>query len=54
MGETCGCGCDHEMDKPVQYVCDGCEGECSCSTIGFDELPNTTPYCCGAPMKRIK
>jgi hypothetical protein len=50
MCETCGC---KASDKPVQYKCE-CGDDCSCAIIEFDEEPNATPYCCGAPMKRIK
>ena len=50
MDETCGCG---HADKPVQYECD-CGDGCSCKIIEFDEVPNTVPYCCGEPMKRVK
>jgi hypothetical protein len=50
MGETCGCT---PVDKPVQYKCE-CEDDCSCNIIEFDEEPQSVPYCCGAPMKRVK
>jgi len=50
MCKTCGCAAG---DKPVQYKCE-CGDECSCAVIGFDEEPKAVPYCCGAPMKRVK
>jgi hypothetical protein len=51
--ECVSCGCEPTA-KPVQYKCD-C-GDCGdmCSIIGFDSEPQAAPYCCGAPMKRIK
>lgn len=50
MCETCGCSVE---DKPVQYKCE-CSDDCSCNIIEFDKEPDTAPYCCGAPMKRVK
>jgi len=52
MCENCGC---ENAGKPVQYKCDCTHDECNCdSIIEFDTVPNTTPYCCGVPMKRVK
>ncbi|MDG6228509.1 MAG: hypothetical protein QCH96_00925 [Candidatus Thermoplasmatota archaeon] len=52
MCNSCGCEAD---DKPVQYKCDCNDEDCNCdSIIGFDEVPNNKPYCCGVPMKRTK
>jgi len=48
MAEKCGC---EPTGKSVQYKCSSCE---DCCIIEFDEVPNTTPYCCGKPMNRIK
>jgi hypothetical protein len=47
------CGCEL-AGKPVQYKCD-C-GDCgdACSIIEFDSEPQSVPYCCGEPMKRVK
>jgi hypothetical protein len=50
MCENCGCSAP---EKPVQYKCE-CGDECACGTIEFDEEPKSVPYCCGAPMKRVK
>jgi len=53
MANECTCGCDHGGDMPVQYECD-CGG-CDCGTIvGFQEVPDVEPHCCGKPMKRVK
>jgi hypothetical protein len=51
MCRNCGC---KGSDKPVQYECQCEEDDCSCGIIEFNEEPNTPPYCCGVPMKRIK
>jgi hypothetical protein len=51
MCKDCGC---RISDKPIQYQCQCEEDECDCSIIEFDEEPKAIPYCCGAPMKRIK
>ena len=52
MCKSCGC---EAIGKPVQYMCDCKDEECSCdSIIEFDEVPKTIPYCCGVPMKRVK
>ena len=50
MCKACGC---KDSGKPVQFKCD-CDDDCSCTIIEFDEEPKAVPYCCGAPMKRIK
>ncbi|UCE37713.1 MAG: hypothetical protein JSW00_00235 [Thermoplasmata archaeon] len=50
MCETCGCSVP---EKPVVYKCD-CGDDCACGVIEFDEEPKSVPYCCGAPMKRVK
>ncbi len=48
------CGCEHQ-NMNIQYKCD-CESEkCDCnSIIEFEQEPQSTPHCCGKPMKRIK
>jgi hypothetical protein len=47
MCKSCGC---EELGKPVQYMCDCIDKECSCdSIIEFDEVPKTISYCCGDP-----
>jgi hypothetical protein len=48
------CGCEG-AGKPVQYKCNCKDEDCNCdSIIEFDSAPNSIPYCCGVPMKRIK
>lgn len=52
MCKSCGC---ETVGKPIQYMCDCKDKECSCdSIIEFDGVPKVVPYCCGVPMKRIK
>jgi len=47
--------CCETVGKPIQYMCDCKDKECSCdSIIEFDGVPKVAPYCCGVPMKRIK
>lgn len=50
MCDTCGCS---TPEKAVQYKCE-CGDDCACGIIEFDEEPKAVPYCCGAPMKRVK
>ena len=39
----------------IEYQCDYKDTDCtSDSDIEFEKEPPTVPYCCGAPMKRIK
>jgi hypothetical protein len=48
------CVCDSNA-KPVQYKCDCNDDTCTCEEIiGFDQVPNTTLFCCNVPMERIK
>ncbi|MBN1860232.1 MAG: hypothetical protein JW840_02095 [Candidatus Thermoplasmatota archaeon] len=52
MCKSCGC---EAPTKKIQYQCDCNDKDCTCdSVIGFDAEPQAVPYCCGAPMKRIK
>jgi hypothetical protein len=48
------CGCE-VSEKKIQYKCDCNEKDCTCdSVIEFEKEPKAVPFCCGAPMKRIK
>jgi hypothetical protein len=48
------CGCE-ASGKKIQYKCDCNEKDCACdSVIEFEKEPKAVPFCCGAPMKRIK
>jgi hypothetical protein len=51
MCKTCGC---RNAGKKIQYECDCPETDCSCGIIEFDKEPQSVPYCCGVPMKRIQ
>ncbi len=55
MCSTCGCKGkkSKKEEKPVRYQCT-CAENCDCPIIEFDKEPDTVPYCCGLPMKRIK
>jgi hypothetical protein len=50
MCKNCGC---KESGKKIKYECDCPDEKCSCGFIEFDEEPNSIPYCCGIPMKKI-
>lgn len=50
MCKTCGC---NATGKPIQYKCE-CGPDCGCGMVEFDADPETVPYCCGVPMKRVK
>ena len=48
------CDCESSEMK-IQYECNCQDNDCTChSVIGFEEEPKTAPYCCGAPIRRIK
>ncbi|MEK7275632.1 MAG: hypothetical protein AAB110_10280 [Candidatus Desantisbacteria bacterium] len=50
----CGKCCEvEETEKPVKYECN-CGTDCECPIIEFDKEPETVPYCCDVPMKRVK
>ena len=51
MCKSCGC---QDAGKKIKYECQCSMKDCSCGIIEFEKEPNSTPYCCGVPMKRKK
>jgi hypothetical protein len=49
----CDCCGSKKQEKPVKYECT-CTADGECPVIEFDEEPETVPYCCDVPMKRVK
>ena len=48
------CSNKKEKEMRVHYACDCGDEKCDHPTICFETEPNTIPYCCGVPMKKVE